>query len=119
VREKFDQILKNLRASPWQDIAVDINHFQLEYPIQALILKDRPETRFVHFKTGNPSRKYESGVSNIKSIDIDNPAHSNKNDGHIEAVGNSESSTCLDFNWALYLLSRREPEKPFRIFYEA
>ncbi|MCX6614238.1 MAG: hypothetical protein NTW74_25785, partial [Acidobacteria bacterium] len=66
VREKFDRTMQELRASPCRDIAMDINHFQLEYPIQALILKDHPDTRFVHVNTGNPSRKYEIRMNKIK-----------------------------------------------------
>lgn len=66
VREKFDEVKKELRNSPCREVDMDINQFQLEYPIQALILRDHPDTRFVHVNTLNASRKYENRMGGIK-----------------------------------------------------
>ena len=66
VRPKFEEVISILRASPCREIAVDINQFQLEYPIQAVILKDHPETKFVHINTSNPSKKYESRMGSVR-----------------------------------------------------
>ena len=58
VRKQYDEVMRQLRASSCREIAMDITYFQLEYPIQALLLKEHPETRFVHVNTQNPSKKY-------------------------------------------------------------
>ncbi len=59
VRKQYDEVMRQLRESSCREIAMDITYFQLEYPIQALLLKEHPETRFVHVNTQNPSKKYE------------------------------------------------------------
>ena len=59
VRKPYDEVMRQLRKSSCREIAMDITYFQLEYPIQALLLKEHPETRFVHVNTQNPSKKYE------------------------------------------------------------
>jgi len=66
MREKYQSALDSLHGSSCRDIGMDINQFQLEYPIQALMLKDFPNTRFVHVNTQNPSRKYEHRTSDVK-----------------------------------------------------
>jgi hypothetical protein len=66
VREQFNTVMNGLRSSECRNIGMDINRFQLEYPVQALILMEHPETRFVHVGTTNPSRKYEYRMESIK-----------------------------------------------------
>jgi hypothetical protein len=66
IRPQYDEVMKQLRESNCRQIAFDINAFQLEYPIQALLLQLHPETRFVHVNTQNPSRKYEGRMSTVK-----------------------------------------------------
>ncbi len=66
VRKQYDELVRELTASPCRDIAMDINQFQLEYPVQALLLKAHPETRFVHVNTANPSKKYEARMAGVK-----------------------------------------------------
>ena len=66
VRKQYDETMQQLRASPCRDIAMSINWFQLEYPIQALLLREHPETRFVHVDTQNPSKKYEGRMAAVK-----------------------------------------------------
>jgi hypothetical protein len=58
VRKQYDELLAQLRQSDCRTIAFDITWFQLEYPIQALLLKAHPDTRFLHVNTQNPSKKY-------------------------------------------------------------
>ncbi len=66
VRKQFNEVMKGIKASPCREIAMDINQFQLEYPILALTLRDHPETRFVHVNTVNPSRKYDNRMTSIR-----------------------------------------------------
>ncbi|WP_031499718.1 hypothetical protein [Bryobacter aggregatus] len=66
VRKQYDETMQQLRASSCRDLAMDINIFQLEYPIQALLLKEHPDTRFVHVNTTNPSKKYEARMDAVK-----------------------------------------------------
>ena len=66
VRQHYDEVIATLFQSKCTEIAIDITNFQLEYPIQALLLSSRPETRFVHVNTQNPSRKYEHRMASIK-----------------------------------------------------
>jgi hypothetical protein len=66
VRGDYDRLLAQLKASPCRDIAFDINYFQLEYPVQALLLAQDKKYRFVHVNTENPSRKYEGRMSHIR-----------------------------------------------------
>ena len=58
VRKQYDEVLKQLKGSNCREIAVDITYFPLEYPLQALLLEQNPETRFLHVNTQNPSKKY-------------------------------------------------------------
>lgn len=66
VRPQYEEVMAGLRASPCREIAFDINYFQLEYPIQALLLERDRGYRFVHVNTTNPSRKYEGRMAGIR-----------------------------------------------------
>ncbi len=66
VRKQYEEVVRKLRTSACREIAIDINQFQLEYPVQALLLREHPETRFVHVNTQNPSKKYEGRMAAVK-----------------------------------------------------
>ena len=43
-------------------VGIDINNFQLEYPLMALVRERRPAIRFLHTAVMNPSRIYRPPV---------------------------------------------------------
>ncbi len=60
VEKNYFEVLAELEKSPCRTVAIDITWFQLEYPLQALLLERDPNYKFVHAGTKNPSRKYEA-----------------------------------------------------------
>jgi hypothetical protein len=66
MRDKYDATLATLKASPCRTIALDINRFQLIYPLQALLLQAHPNTRFLYVNVTNPSSKYEGRTAHLK-----------------------------------------------------
>lgn len=66
MRDKYDATLATLKASPCRTIALDINRFQLIYPLQALLLQAHPDTRFLYVNVTNPSSKYEGRTAHLK-----------------------------------------------------
>jgi hypothetical protein len=52
-----------LRESGCSVVGIDINNFQLEYPLQALLRQAAPGVLFVHTAVDNPSRRYRQPVT--------------------------------------------------------
>jgi hypothetical protein len=59
VNDVYWKAYEEVRRSGCKTVAMDISYFQLEYPMQALLLEQDAGYRFVHVNTKNPSRKYE------------------------------------------------------------
>lgn len=66
VKDKYFAAIDELRRLPCRDIGMDIEKFQLEYPLQAILLKQDPAYRFVHVGTTNASKMYEGRTSNVR-----------------------------------------------------
>lgn len=54
-----------LRKSRCQLVGIDINNFQLEYPLQALLRNIQPGTRFLHTGVANQSSRYAPPVPGL------------------------------------------------------
>jgi 4-amino-4-deoxy-L-arabinose transferase-like glycosyltransferase len=59
-RADYLQAVAALRGSGCRMVGIDISQFQLEYPLQALLLEAEPDVKFVHTGVENVSRRYES-----------------------------------------------------------
>jgi hypothetical protein len=59
VNDPYKKAIAEVRATGCKTIAMDITWFQLEYPLQAILLEEDKSYRFVHVNVKNPSRKYE------------------------------------------------------------
>jgi hypothetical protein len=59
----FRSVVGPLRQSGCGVVGIDINDFQLEYPLQALLREAAPEVRFVHTGVDNASRRYAPPVT--------------------------------------------------------
>jgi hypothetical protein len=47
-RASFEQAVSAVETSGCESVGIDINHFHVEYPFQALLREKRPGVRFVH-----------------------------------------------------------------------
>ena len=54
----YPAAVEALRNSGCRLFGIDINNFQLEYPLQALLREQQPRIRFVHTGVDNVSRRY-------------------------------------------------------------
>lgn len=70
VKPQYDEVLRELSSGACRSIGMDINYFQMEYPVQAILLKKYPDMRFVHVNVNNPSRKYESRTKDVRPCRI-------------------------------------------------
>jgi hypothetical protein len=61
-RESCIRSAELVGRTPCDTVGIDINNFQLEYPLMALIRERRPSARFVHTAVTNPSRSYRPPV---------------------------------------------------------
>jgi len=59
----YPAAVEALRQSGCRVVGIDINNFQLEYPLQALLREAAPRVQFVHTGVENPSRKYAPPVA--------------------------------------------------------
>jgi hypothetical protein len=59
VNDIYRAAIEDTHRSGCRTVAIDITYFQLEYPLQALLLQRDPAYKFLHVGTKNPSRKYE------------------------------------------------------------
>ncbi|MCW5979086.1 MAG: glycosyltransferase family 39 protein [Bryobacteraceae bacterium] len=57
-RVHFLRAVDLARESGCGEVGIDITHFQLEYPVQALLLETNPKTRFQHLGVTNASARY-------------------------------------------------------------
>ncbi len=60
VNDVYQKAIEDVKRSGCKTVAIDITWFQLEYPLQAILLQHDPGYRFLHVNTKNPSRKYET-----------------------------------------------------------
>lgn len=59
VAPPYFEAARTVRASGCETVGIDISHFQLEYPLQALLREERPGIRFVHTGVDNASSRYK------------------------------------------------------------
>ncbi len=58
----YGDALERLKATRCSLVGIDISRFQLEYPLEALLLESRPGVRFVHIAVSGPSAAYPPPV---------------------------------------------------------
>ncbi len=58
-RGSYMAVVEALSKTSCEDVAIDADDFQLEYPFQALLREARPGVQFVHTGVTNASLKYE------------------------------------------------------------
>jgi hypothetical protein len=61
-RESYIRSADLIGHATCDTVGIDINNFQLEYPLMALVRERRPSARFVHTAVMNPSRSYRPPV---------------------------------------------------------
>ena len=61
-RESYVKSANLIGRTPCNTVGIDINNFQLEYPLMALVRERRPAARFMHTAVTNPSRSYPPPV---------------------------------------------------------
>lgn len=61
----YPAVVSALRQSRCSVIGIDINNFQLEYPLQALLRQADPAARFAHTGIDNASKKYAPPVAAV------------------------------------------------------
>ncbi len=61
-RDSFLRATAEITRVDCQTVGIDINDFQLEYPLMALVRERRPGMRFLHTGVGNPSVRYQQPV---------------------------------------------------------
>ena len=49
-------------------VGIDMNNFQIEYPLIALLRERRPSTRFIHTGVTNPSTRYRPSVQTMACV---------------------------------------------------
>jgi hypothetical protein len=59
----FMESVQSLSTTSCGVIGIDISHFELEYPLQALLRKNKPGVLFVHTGVANASNRYAPPVS--------------------------------------------------------
>lgn len=60
-RSSFEQSVAAVDASGCESVGIDINHFHVEYPFQALLRERRPGVRFLHTGVDNGTLYYDRG----------------------------------------------------------
>ena len=61
--QSYREAVRRLSATKCNIVGIDITHFQLEYPLQALLREQNPNVKFVHTNVANASRKYAPPVA--------------------------------------------------------
>ena len=54
----YTETVRLLSTTKCDAIGIDITHFQLEYPLQALLREDHPNLLFIHTGVNNASARY-------------------------------------------------------------
>jgi hypothetical protein len=61
-RNSYVRSAAAITGSGCETVGIDINNFQLEYPLIALVREQRPSTRFLHTGVANPSQRYSPPI---------------------------------------------------------
>ena len=67
-RESYARSVDFIARTGCDTVGIDINNFQLEYPLMALVRERRPSTRFVHSSVTNPSQSYRPPVEKLPCV---------------------------------------------------